>query len=200
MVLNVFIECSLHVGIRIAHTIDMKLLAAAVLCSLPVMATSITYDLSTGGSVGVIFTAPDFLPNVKEPRVGTNRWYIEPNETSYFNCGQLSGLVSCDGTYFEPFNGGLDTHFSMRAYTDTYTFEVLDLVFEGADLLHTGSFLGSNGITRLNITAANDPVTMSPEPSTWVLGALGIVLVGMKRPRRLLHCAIDAEEVVSLSR
>lgn len=172
----------------------MKLFAAVLLSTLPVMASSVTYDIRSG-ALGVTFTSPDYLPLLDPSQLS---WKLSASESSFFNCGQITGLVTCDGTYLERVNYENDAYFIMRAATDSTIYTAIESTFYGADLLHTGSWVGSDRVATLKISAIDAPPTLAPEPSSWMLLALGIGLIGVKSSRRLLHRAIDSVEVVRL--
>jgi hypothetical protein len=125
------------------------------------------------------------LPNLEPDKTV---WRILSNETSYYNCGAMAGLSFCDGTYLEL--QGPNTYVSMRGYTSSYNYQVLEGFFFGADLAHIGAWLSTTGDVHLTIAANNDPVTYTPEPSTFIVAGMGLLLVGVKNARRLLNLAV----------
>jgi hypothetical protein len=170
----------------------MKLFAVLLL-SVPAF-SSVIYDVRGGNTMGFSVSAPDFLP-VLDP--DKRSWSFTPAELTYYDCGAM-GNSTCDGVYLNRSEAG--TTAIMRLNIGSQSYSTIEAFFPQVDLSSVGNWTASNGSGRLAISQADAPTTFTPEPSSWMLAALGIGLIGVKGARRLFHRTVDTEVVVSLTR
>jgi hypothetical protein len=176
----------------------LKRLFLAVLLTLPLGATSVTYEVvQFNHSFSLV--APDFLPT------------LFPGQTDYIfsrpqlltdDCGAIPNLLFCGESGFHISTAGPGAVVALqRAFTNTFLFSTIEAFFIGADLGQVGTWNNVQGNATLTISQSDATPTLAPEPSAFLLAGAGLVLlVGVKYSRRLRNGAVNPEVVVSPSR
>lgn len=173
----------------------MKALLTAVLLAAPAF-SSVLYDVRTKEDLGFSVLTTDFLPNLNPGKLS---WDFSPQDMKRFDCGagnMAPGVLFCTGTYLNTYGGIVTAGVKMRDqfFNPITTFESY---FTNASLGGLGQWTSTNGSTVLTVSLS-DESALAPEPSSLLLGLLGMGLISVKCARRLFHRAVDSEVIIRL--